>query len=78
MAKRVWQPLTSSNPEEGIRFVNQDTNWNLRELTMMIGLDLTNLQPTTMSAPITRDFYSCDFVTEMMARASAPCARFSN
>jgi hypothetical protein len=39
---------------------------------MMVRLDLINLQPMTIAAPITRDVHSCDFVTEMMARASAP------
>jgi hypothetical protein len=48
-------------PEEG-----------LRELATMLPLDLTNLQPMTIAAPVTRDVHSCDLVTEMMAWASAP------
>jgi hypothetical protein len=58
VAKRAWQ---ASIPEEG-----------LPELATMLPLDLTNLQPMTIAAPITRDVHSCDFVTEMMARALAP------
>jgi hypothetical protein len=49
-----------------------------RELAMMVSLDLINLQPTNISTLITRDVYSCDFVTEMVARASAPCAALDN
>jgi hypothetical protein len=63
---------------EGLRFANQETQWNLRELAMMVSLDLTSLQPTNISTPITRNVYSCDFVTEMVAWASAPCATLDN
>jgi hypothetical protein len=50
-AKKIWQAPMSPNPEEGLRFVNQETQWNLRELAMMVRLDLTDLQPTNVSAP---------------------------
>jgi hypothetical protein len=77
VAKKVGQAPTSRNPEEGLRFVNQETKWNLRELAMMVRLDLTNSQPTNVSAPITRDFHSCKFVTQLVARASALSAAVS-
>jgi hypothetical protein len=38
---------------------------------MMVRLDLTNFQPTNISLPITMDVHSCDFVIEIMSRASA-------
>jgi hypothetical protein len=67
--KKVGQPPTSRNREEGVRFINQGTQCNLRELVMIIHLDPTSPHPTNVSAPITRDVHNCDFMNEMMARA---------
>jgi hypothetical protein len=68
-ARKAGQAPTSRNPEEGLRFLNQETRWKLGQLAMMVSLDLTNLQPTNSSAPITRDVHNCDIVTEMVAHA---------
>jgi hypothetical protein len=77
-AKEAGQAPASHNSEEDLRFLNQETQWNLCELATMVCLDLTNLQPTNLSVLITRDVHSCDFVTEMMAWASAPSATLNS
>jgi hypothetical protein len=78
VAKKSGQEPASPNPEESLCFVNQEPQWKPRELVIMVRLDLTNLQPTNISAPITRDVHSRDFVTEMVAWASAPRATLHN
>jgi hypothetical protein len=74
VAKKVGQVPTSPNPGEAVCFINQDIQWNFRWLALMDRLDLTNLQPTNVSASIARDVHSCDIVTEAIAWASAPFA----
>jgi hypothetical protein len=59
VTKKVGQASTSRNPEESLHFVNQETQWNIRELAMIVPLDLAKLQPTNVSAPITRDVHRC-------------------
>jgi hypothetical protein len=73
-SKKVGQGPTSRNPEEGRRFLKWETPWNLRELAMMVHLDLTNLQRRNISARIPRDVHSCDFVAELTAQVSASSA----
>jgi thiamine monophosphate synthase len=66
--EKAEQAVTTAKLKKAFRVVNQESQWNLRELAMTVRLDLTNLQPTNASALITRDVHTCDIVTEMVAQ----------
>jgi hypothetical protein len=65
--KKAEQPPTSRDREQSLCFVNQKIQWNLRELAMMVRVDLTNLERTNISTLIAKDVHSSNTVTEMMA-----------
>jgi dynein heavy chain len=70
-AEKVELALTSGNADEGLRRVNEETEWNLGELAKMVRLDLTDLERTKVSALITMDVHSRDIITEMIAHRVA-------
>ncbi|OHT09907.1 Dynein heavy chain family protein [Tritrichomonas foetus] len=66
--EQVEEALSSQNPDDGLRKVNEDTEKNLANLAKVVRCDLTDLERTKISALITMDVHSRDIVTELIQK----------